>query len=68
MIADDHGIRLAHPDPALLGQQVSTDYTRVLAGDEVVTWERGTLGVSARAKVPIYPPEGGRGETPPWAR
>lgn len=64
VIADDHGIRLAHPDPAILGQQVSTDYTRVLAGDEVVTWERGTLGVSARAKVPIYPPEGGRGETP----
>ena len=55
VIADDHGIRLAHPDPALLGQEVSTDYREVLAGNEVVTWETGTLGVSARAKVPIYP-------------
>lgn len=61
VIADDHGIRLAHPDPALLGQQVSTDYTEVLAGNEVVTWERGTLGVSARAKVPIYPPDAAPG-------
>ena len=58
VIADDHGIRLAHPDPALLGQQVSTDYTQVMAGKEVVTWEQGTLGVSARAKVPILPPGG----------
>ncbi|HYP73556.1 MAG TPA: Spo0B domain-containing protein, partial [Microbacterium sp.] len=58
VIADDHGIRLAHPDPDLLGQEVSTDYTEVLAGREVVTWERGTLGLSARAKVPIYPPAG----------
>lgn len=56
VIADDHGIRLAHPDPDLLGQEVSTDFTEVLAGREVVTWERGTLGLSARAKVPIYPP------------
>lgn len=56
VIADDHGIRLAHPDPDLLGQPVSTDFAEVLAGNEVVTWERGTLGESARAKVPIYPP------------
>ncbi|WP_336632258.1 MULTISPECIES: sensor histidine kinase [unclassified Microbacterium] len=56
VITDDRGIRLAHPDDDLLGLQVSTDYRDVLAGNEVVTWERGTLGVSARAKVPIYPP------------
>ncbi|RLK48913.1 sensor histidine kinase [Microbacterium telephonicum] len=59
VIADDHGIRLAHPDASLLGQRVSTDYLEVLAGNEVVSWERGTLGVSARAKVPVLPPEGG---------
>lgn len=59
VITDDHGIRLAHPDPAQLGLPVSTDFTEVLAGNEVVTWERGTLGVSARAKVPIYPPDQG---------
>lgn len=55
VITDDRGIRLAHPDESLLGEEVSTDYRAVLAGNEVVTWERGTLGVSARAKVPIYP-------------
>ncbi|MCT9820650.1 ATP-binding protein [Microbacterium sp. W1N] len=59
VIADDRGIRLAHPDAGLLGRPVSTDFTEVLAGNEVVTWERGTLGVSARAKVPILPPGGG---------
>lgn len=61
VIADDHGIRLAHPDSNLLGQPVSTDFAEVLAGNEVVTWERGTLGESARAKVPIYPPNAGQG-------
>jgi len=59
VITDDHGIRLAHPDPSLLGQPVSTDFREVLAGKEVVTWEQGTLGVSARAKVPILPPADG---------
>ncbi|MFN3949836.1 ATP-binding protein [Microbacterium sp.] len=59
VITDDHGIRLAHPDPDRLGQVVSTSYADALAGREVVTWETGTLGESARAKVPVYPPDGG---------
>ncbi|MFC4222297.1 sensor histidine kinase [Lysinibacter cavernae] len=54
VITDDHGIRLAHPDPNRLGQEVSTPYERVLQGYEVVDWEVGTLGESARAKVPIF--------------
>ncbi|MFS0734675.1 sensor histidine kinase [Microbacterium sp. 1P10UB] len=58
VITDDHGIRLAHPNPDLLGQVVSTPFADVLAGKEVVDWERGTLGESARAKVPIYPVAG----------
>ncbi|WP_336629384.1 MULTISPECIES: sensor histidine kinase [unclassified Microbacterium] len=53
VIADDHGIRLAHPDPARLGEEVSTPFQRVLAGHEVVEWDTGTLGESARAKVPV---------------
>jgi len=53
VITDDHGIRLAHPDPERLGQEVSTPYQDVLAGHEVVEWETGTLGDSARAKVPV---------------
>ncbi|GLJ80152.1 sensor histidine kinase [Microbacterium imperiale] len=59
VITDDHGIRLAHPRPERLGQTVSTPFARVLAGEEVVDWEVGTLGRSARAKVPVLPPEGG---------
>lgn len=57
VITDDHGIRLAHPQADRLGQEVSTPYDRVLQGHEVVDWERGTLGISARAKVPVYAPD-----------
>lgn len=56
VITDDHGIRLAHPDPDRLGEVVSTSFDEALAGREVVTWESGTLGESARAKVPVYAP------------
>ena len=60
VITDDQGIRLAHPDPDRLGEVVSTSFDDALAGREVVTWETGTLGESARAKVPVYGPDGGR--------
>lgn len=53
VIADDEGIRLAHPTPARIGERVSTPFERVLAGAEVVDWQTGTLGESARAKVPV---------------
>ncbi|MFE1645010.1 ATP-binding protein [Microbacterium sp. P01] len=56
VITDDRGIRLAHPDPARLGEEVSTSYADALAGRENVAWESGTLGESARAKVPVYGP------------
>jgi len=58
VITDDHGIRLAHPDPERLGEVVSTSFAEALAGDEVVEWETGTLGESARAKVPVNPVAG----------
>lgn len=58
VITDDHGIRLAHPDPERLGEEVSTSYAEALAGREVVTWEAGTLGESARAKVPVRQADG----------
>ncbi|MGX5769491.1 ATP-binding protein [Microbacterium trichothecenolyticum] len=60
VITDDHGIRLAHPNEDLLGQVVSTPFAEVLEGNEVVDWEVGTLGESARAKVPIYPEDAGQ--------
>ncbi|TDP97878.1 sensor histidine kinase [Labedaea rhizosphaerae] len=53
VITDDRGIRLAHPDPGQIGRLVSTDPSGALAGKEVLTVERGTLGLSARAKVPV---------------
>ena len=59
VITDDHGIRLAHPDPQLLGAEVSTGFADALAGRETVSWEAGTLGESARAKVPVRDPDTG---------
>ena len=53
VLTDDNGIRLAHPNPARIGEEVSTPYEEVLAGAEIVDWQTGTLGESARAKVPV---------------
>jgi two-component system CitB family sensor kinase len=52
VVTDEKGLRLAHPDPDRLGLRVSTDPT-ALSGAEVVVRERGTLGDSVRAKVPV---------------
>ncbi|TKV62093.1 sensor histidine kinase [Nakamurella flava] len=59
VVVDDRGIRLSHPDQDELGDPVSTDPSRALAGQEEVTEQFGTLGESARAKVPVYAPDGG---------
>jgi two-component system CitB family sensor kinase len=56
VVTDDRGVRLAHPDASRIGERVSTSPDAALRGEEVVSWERGTLGESARAKVPIYAP------------
>ena len=56
VLTDDRGIRLAHPDAERIGERVSTPFAAALAGEETVSWERGTLGESARAKVPIFAP------------
>ncbi|MEU7632137.1 sensor histidine kinase [Nocardia sp. NPDC049220] len=53
VITDDAGIRLAHPDQGRLTEHVSTDPSEALAGHEVIVRERGTLGDSVRAKVPV---------------
>lgn len=60
VITDDEGIRLAHPDPARLGEVVSTSPREALAGRESVSWGTGTLGESARAKVPVFAPSPSR--------
>lgn len=56
VVTDDAGLRLAHPNPDLLGQKVSTDPSVALGGGEETSQEHGTLGRSARAKVPVYAP------------
>lgn len=53
VVTDDTGRRLAHPDDDRIGDIVSTSPDSALAGNETVSWEKGTLGDSARAKVPI---------------
>lgn len=58
VITDDAGIRYSHPEASLIGERVSTDPTVPLAGGEVIAIERGTLGLSARGKVPLLDAEG----------
>ncbi|GDY31945.1 histidine kinase [Gandjariella thermophila] len=53
VVTDENGLRLAHPNPDELGKRVSTDPSGPLSGREVVNVERGTLGLSARGKVPL---------------
>jgi two-component system, CitB family, sensor kinase len=59
VVTDRNGIRLSHPNPDQVGRRVSTDPSQALAGREVVNVERGTLGLSARGKVPLRAPFGG---------
>lgn len=58
VITDERGIRLSHPNPAMIGKRVSTDPTAALAGQEVAVLEQGTLGLSARGKVPLRGADG----------
>jgi two-component system CitB family sensor kinase len=53
VVTDDRGIRYSHPNRANIGEPVSTSPHAALRGAEVVTIERGTLGLSARGKVPL---------------
>lgn len=53
VVTDRHGIRMAHPNPHEIGHRVSTDPSAALGGHEVTNLERGTLGLSARGKVPL---------------
>lgn len=53
VVTDSHGVRYSHPNPGNIGLPVSTDPSAALAGRDVVTMESGTLGLSARGKVPL---------------
>ncbi len=58
VVTDDSGIRYSHPNRSLVGQRVSTDPSEALAGRELVAIQRGTLGDSARGKVPLRAADG----------
>ncbi|MGI6879534.1 sensor histidine kinase [Microbacterium sp. gxy059] len=53
VITDEDGIRLTHPTPSERGRPASTDASAVLAGEEFLGTETGTLGPTLRAKVPV---------------
>lgn len=58
VIGNDRGIRLAHPEASELAKTVSTDPSKVLSGSDEVNTDRGTLGESVRAKVPVLSADG----------
>ncbi|MEV0323567.1 ATP-binding protein [Streptomyces sp. NPDC050658] len=53
VIMNKDGVRWSHTDPDEIGRVVSTDPSEALAGDEVMEIDDGTLGRSARGKVPL---------------
>ncbi|MEU7058810.1 sensor histidine kinase [Streptomyces sp. NPDC046197] len=54
VVMDRRGVRWSHTNPRQIGRPVSTDPTQALAGQEVMQIDNGTLGRSARGKVPLY--------------
>jgi len=58
VITDRSGIRFTHPNPARIGEMVSTDPEPALSGTRWSGTQEGTLGVSVRGKVPIAGDDG----------
>ncbi|WP_369180459.1 sensor histidine kinase [Streptomyces mutabilis] len=58
VVMDRRGVRWSHTDPQRVGETVSTDPGQALAGREVMEIDDGTLGRSARGKVPLRDGEG----------
>ncbi|MYW48434.1 sensor histidine kinase [Streptomyces sp. SID161] len=54
VVLDRHWVRWSHPTPSQVGRTVSTDPSDALGGEEVMEIDEGTLGRSARGKVPLY--------------
>ncbi|MGW3845753.1 ATP-binding protein [Streptomyces fagopyri] len=53
VVMNTHGVRWSHKDITQIGGVVSTDPSRALAGKDVMQIDSGTLGRSARGKVPL---------------
>ncbi|MFJ8106605.1 ATP-binding protein [Streptomyces sp. NPDC096132] len=58
VVMDLRGTRWSHTDPAEVGGHVSTDPSQALAGKDVMEIDSGTLGRSARGKVPLRDGDG----------
>ncbi|MFG2785551.1 ATP-binding protein [Streptomyces prunicolor] len=54
VVMDRQWVRWSHPTPGEIGHRVSTDPSDALAGKDVMEIDKGTLGRSARGKVPLY--------------
>ena len=57
VVIDRDGVRHSHPDPALIGQQVSEPVV-VIDGRTHVGLDDGSTGRSANARSPLYGPDG----------
>lgn len=53
VIADKHGIRMSHPNPALIGKRLDGPLP-ALKGISSTSTDKGTLGRSANGKTPVY--------------
>lgn len=60
VVLDRRGVRWSHPEADRIGEVVSTDPGDALRGREVMEIDSGTLGRSARGKVPLF---GGSGSS-----
>ncbi|MDT0403993.1 MULTISPECIES: ATP-binding protein [Streptomyces] len=58
VVLDLRGVRWSHTDPERIGGLVSTDPGEALAGQDVMEIDDGTLGRSARGKVPLRNEDG----------
>ncbi|MER6558320.1 sensor histidine kinase [Streptomyces sp. NPDC001027] len=58
VVMDLHGTRWSHTDLDQVGGHVSTDPSQALAGKDVMEIDSGTLGRSARGKVPLRDADG----------
>ena len=58
VVMNMHGVRWSHTEPTEIGRIVSTSPKSALAGKDVMEIDTGTLGRSARGKVPLRDADG----------
>ena len=58
VVSDDQGIRLAHPDPELIGKRVIGPYQEALEGEAFTETFTGSRGRAVNSVVPVSRPDG----------